>query len=139
METWQLIVTICAGIITLLTFFEKIGLTKKVKKVDEDHVQLKKLLSEFGNVQNTLTEVKELALTQNQALLAILRNDLYRCFKTNRDIGAWTDDECRVQTRMHEAYKTLKGNGEETIWWEKKTRWKIVSEEEHQELLRKHN
>jgi hypothetical protein len=111
MEIWEIVITACTGIITLLTFLDKIGLTKKVKNTED----------KFKN--------------QNLALLAILRNELFKCFKENRDIAAWTDDECCVQTKMHEAYKALNGNGEEKIWWDKKQKWAIVSDEDYHELI----
>lgn len=108
-----MIITGCAGVITLLTFFEKIGVTKKVK------------------------ETRILQENQNQALLAILRNELYRSFKENREYEAWTDAECGVQTKMHEAYKNLHGNGEETLWWHKKQTWAIVSDEEFHDIVKR--
>lgn len=111
MEFWQVIVSGCAGVITLLTFLEKIGVTKKVKTAEEK------------------------TKNQNLALLAILRNELYKCFKENREIAAWTDDECSVQTKMHDAYKSLGGNGEEKIWWDKKQKWAIVSDEDYHALV----
>lgn len=110
MELWQVVVSGCAGLITLLTFLEKIGLTKKVKTTED----------KFKN--------------QNLALLAILRNELYKCFKENREVGVWTDAECGVQTKMHDAYKSLGGNGEEKLWWDKKESWEIVSDEAYYEL-----
>jgi hypothetical protein len=36
---------------------------------------------------------------------------------------------------MHEAYKALNGNGEEKIWWDKKQKWAIVSDEDYHELI----
>lgn len=111
METWQIIVSTCAGIITLLNLSDRIGITKKVRNTEDT----------FKN--------------QNLALLAILRNDLYQCFKQHREFGAWTDDECGVQTKMHDAYKSLGGNGEEKLWWDKKQTWAIVSDEEYHELV----
>lgn len=139
METWQLIISICAGLITIMTFFDKVGLTKSVKKVDSDFKELKGLPEQINNLSAEIEGMDNLQKIQNQALLAILRNDLYRCFKDHRDLGAWTDDDCQVQTKIHEAYKALGGNGEEAIWWEKKKSWKIYSEDEMQELIRKHN
>jgi hypothetical protein len=138
METWQYIVTLCAGIITLITFFDKIGVTKSVKKVDADFKELKGLIEQVSKTGAEVAAITALQEKQAQALLAILRNDLYRCFKDHRDIAAWTDDDCRVQTNIHEAYKALGGNGEEAIWWEKKKTWKIISEDELEDLkLRK--
>jgi hypothetical protein len=139
METWQLIISICAGLITIMTFFDKVGLTKSVKKVDSDFKELKELPEQINNLSAEIEGMGNLQKIQNQALLAILRNDLYRCFKDHRDLGAWTDDDCQVQTKIHEAYKALGGNGEEAIWWEKKKSWKIYSEDEMQELIRKHS
>ena len=139
METWQLIISICAGLITIMTFLDKVGLTKSVKKVDSDFKELKGLPEQINNLSAEIEGMGNLQKIQNQALLAILRNDLYRCFKEHRDLGAWTDDDCQVQTKIHEVYKALGGNGEEAIWWEKKKSWKIYSEDEMQELIRKHN
>ena len=139
METWQLIISICAGLITIMTFFDKVGLTKSVKKVDSDFKELKGLPEQINDLSAEIEGMGNLQKIQHQALLAILRNDLYRCFKDHRDLGAWTDDDCQVQTKIHEAYKALGGNGEEAIWWEKKKSWKIYSEDEMQELIRKHN
>ena len=116
METWQYIVTLCAGIITLITFFDKIGVTKSVKKVDADFKELKGLIEQVSKTGGEVEAITALQEKQTQALLSILRNDLYRCFKDHRDIAAWTDDDCRVQTNIHEAYKALGGNGEEAIW-----------------------
>ena len=138
METWQYIVTLCAGIITFITFFDKIGVTKSVKKVDADFKELKGLIEQVSKTGAEVEAITALQEKQTQALLSILRNDLYRCFKDHRDIAAWTDDDCRVQTNIHEAYKALGGNGEEAIWWEKKKTWKIISEDELEALkLRK--
>ena len=138
METWQYIVTLCAGIITFITFFDKIGVTKSVKKVDADFKELKGLIEQVSKTGAEVEAITALQEKQTQALLSILRNDLYRCFKDHRDIAAWTDDDCRVQTNIHEAYKALGGNGEEAIWWEKKKTWKIISEDELEDLkLRK--
>ncbi len=137
METWQLIVSLCAGIITLITFLDKIGVTKSVKKVDSDFKELKGLLEQVSKMGTEVEAITALQEKQTQALLAILRNDLYRCFKDHRDIAAWTDDDCRVQTNIHEAYKALGGNGEEAIWWEKKKTWKIMTEDELEELRRR--
>jgi len=139
METWQLIISVCAGLITIMTFFDKVGLTKSVKKVDSEFKELKGLPEQIKNLSTEIEGMNNLQKIQNQALLAILRNDLYRCFKDHRDLGAWTDDDCQVQTKMHEAYKALGGNGEEAIWWEKKKSWKIYSEDEMQELICEHD
>lgn len=139
METWQLIISICAGLITIMTFFDKVGLTKSVKKVDSDFKELKEIPDQIKTISDSLEGLETLQKIQNQALLAILRNELHRCFKDHRDAGAWTDDDCQVQTKIHEVYKALGGNGEEEIWWEKKKTWKIYSEDEMQELIRKHN
>ena len=92
-----------------------------------------KNITEFSNQQQQLVNLQK---DQNGALLAILRNELYRSFRMNRELGVWTDDECFVQTKLHEAYKNLHGNGEEEIWWEKKKNWNIVTNDEYDELIR---
>ena len=92
-----------------------------------------KNITEFSNQQQQLVNLQR---DQNGALLAILRNELYRSFRMNRELGVWTDDECFVQTKLHEAYKNLHGNGEEEIWWEKKKNWNIVTHDEYDELIR---
>lgn len=141
MENWQIFVSLCAGFLVIINLADKIGLTNKVKKVDADYKELKKLLDNFTSLSTSVEVLTGLQEKQNQALLALLRNDLYRCFKDNRDIAAWTDDDCRVQTKLHEAYRALNGNGEESIWWDRKVTWKIVSEEELRTLIaekRKH-
>jgi hypothetical protein len=128
MEFYQIVVTACAGLITLLTLFEKLGWTARVKKADADFNELRKMIA-------TMDKLLELQKDQNSALLAVLRNELYQSFRLNRDLGIWTDDECSVQTKLHKAYKDLGGNGEEDIWWEKKKNWKIVSNDEYRELM----
>lgn len=137
MEMWQLIISVCAGLITIMTFLDKVGITKSVKKVDSDFKELKEIPNQIKTISDSLEGLETLQKIQNQALLSILRNDLYRCFKDHRDIGAWTDDDCRVQTKIHEAYKGLGGNGEEAIWWDKKKSWKIYTEDEMHELIQK--
>lgn len=139
MEIWQMIISICAGVITIVTVFEKLGLINKFKKVDTDFTELKKLPEQVSDIQHNLHIFGELQKDQNNALLAMLRNSLYQSFKDNRDIKAWTDDDAAVQTKLHEAYRALHGNGEEELWWEKKKTWQIVSSEEYKELLNKCN
>ena len=137
MEIWQLMISICAGIITIITVLEKLGVIQKVKKIDTEFDELKKLPSQVADIQKNLYDFGELQKDQNGAMLAMLRNALYQSFKDNRDIGAWTDDDASVQTKLHIAYRALHGNGEEELWWEKKKTWKIVSAEEYKELLLK--
>lgn len=134
MELWQTIVSICAGIITIVTVLEKLGINKRVSKIDNEFNSLKKLPDQVKGIQDELKNLGNLQINQNNALLAMLRNTLYQSFKDNRDICAWTDDECSVQTKMHNAYKMLHGNSEEEIWWERKKTWKIVSNEEYDKL-----
>jgi biopolymer transport protein ExbB/TolQ len=136
MELWQTIISICAGIITIVTVLEKLGINKRVSKIDNEFNSLKKLPDQVKGIQDELKNLGNLQLDQNNALLAMLRNTLYQSFKDNRDIAAWTDDECSVQTKIHNAYKTLQGNGEEEIWWERKKTWKIVSNEEYEKLYK---
>ena len=134
MVAWQLIVSISAGIITLITVFEKLGIMGKFKKVDKEFNELKKLTSNISNIMVQQQEFTKLQKIQNEALLAILRNGLYQSFKENRDLEVWTDDEANVQTKLHLAYRALNGNGEEEIWWDKKKTWRIVSNEEYNQI-----
>lgn len=134
METWQLIVSICAGVITIITVFDKLGVTGSIKKLDREFNELKELTSHISDINNHQREFGELQKDQNNALLAILRNELYKSFKVHRHLEVWTDDEANVQTKLHLAYRALHGNGEEELWWEKKKTWKIVSNEEYREL-----
>lgn len=138
MELWQTIISICAGVITIVTVLEKLGISKRVSKIDNEFNSLKQLPNQVKNIQEELKNLGNLQIDQTNALLAMLRNTLYQSFKDNRDVAAWTDDECSVQTKIHNAYKTLHGNGEEEIWWEKKKTWKIVSSEEYENLLQSH-
>ena len=136
MDTWQIIVSTCAGLITILTVSDKLGITGKLKKADIGINEIEKIvknITEFSNQQQQLVNLQQ---DQNRALLAILRNELYRSFRLNRELGVWTDDESFVQTKLHEAYKNLHGNGEEEIWWEKKKNWNIVTNDEYEELMR---
>lgn len=134
MELWQLIVSICAGIITMITVLEKLGITGGIKKIEAEFTELKKQGSQLAAINANQQEFGELQRDQNNALLAILRNELFQSFRNNRDVQAWTDDECTVQTKLHQAYRALHGNGEEEIWWERKRQWRIVSAEEYKEL-----
>ena len=135
MEIYQWMVTICAGVVTILTLFDKLGLTARVKKADADFTEMRKMIITIEEVSSLQQELIGLQRDQNNALLAVLRNELYQSFKTNRDVEVWTDDECFVQTKLHQAYKVLHGNGEEEIWWEKKKQWRIVSNEEYREII----
>ncbi len=139
MEIWQAIISICAGIITLVTVLEKLGIIHRVKKVDKEFTELKCLPAQVAGIQKTIADLSDLQKDQNNALLAILRNSLYQSFKDNREIAAWTDDEAFVQTKLHIAYHDLNGNGEEEIWWDKKKTWKIVSNEEYRRLYKQFN
>ena len=135
MDTWQIIVSTCAGLVTILTVSDKLGITGKLKKADTGLNEIEKIvknITEFNNQQQQLVILQK---DQNGALLAILRNELYQSFRLNRELGVWTDDESFVQTKLHEAYKILHGNGEEEIWWEKKKNWNIVTNDEYEELM----
>ena len=138
METYQWMVTICAGVVTILTLFDKLGLTTRFKKVNSDFTEMQKMIVTIEEVSSLQQELIGLQKDQNNALLAVLRNELYQSFKTNRDIQVWTDDELFVQTKLHQAYKALHGNGEEEIWWEKKKQWRVVSNEEYREIINQH-
>ena len=136
MDTWQIIVSTCAGLVTILTVSDKLGITGKLKKADTGLNEIEKIvknITEFNDQQQQLVTLQK---DQNGALLAILRNELYQSFRLNRELGIWTDDESFVQTKLHEAYKILHGNGEEEIWWEKKKNWNIVTNDEYEELMR---
>lgn len=139
MEPWQIIVTAAAGIITILTLFEKIGkIITDAKRADDSMDEVRKLPKKIEEINRQLQESSNSQALMAEALKGIIRNELYMCFKEHRDIGACTDDEFRVQTALHETYKRLGGNGEEAVWWEKKTRWRIVSEEEFERLYLEH-
>lgn len=135
MNTWQVIIGTCAGMVTILTVFEKLGITNRLKRADTDLNEIKKIVKNITELTAHQQELIILQKDQNNALLALLRNDLYQSFKINRDLGVWTDDEANVQTKLHTAYRALHGNGEEELWWEKKKSWRIVSNEEYNELV----
>ena len=137
MDIWQIVVASAAGFVTLFTLFEKLGVTNKLKKVDTDFNEMRKMLANLHEINKSQQDLLCLQRDQNNALLALLRNDLYQSFKIHRDLGVWTDDEANVQTKLHAAYRALSGNGEEELWWEKKKTWKIVSNEEYRELVSK--
>ena len=135
MDTWQIIVSTCAGLVTILTVSDKLGITGKLKKADAGLNEIEKIVKNITEVNDQQQHLVTLQKDQNAALLAILRNELYQSFRLNRELGVWTDDECFVQTKLHEAYKNLHGNGEEEIWWEKKKNWNIVTNDEYEELM----
>ncbi len=137
MNTWQVIIGTCAGMVTILTVFEKLGITNRLKRADTDLNEIKKIVKNISELTAHQQELITLQKDQNNALLALLRNDLYQSFKINRDLGVWTDDEANVQTKLHIAYRALHGNGEEELWWEKKKSWRIVSNEEYNEFVSK--
>ncbi len=136
MDTWQIVVASAAGFVTILTLLEKLGVTNKIKKIDKDFNEMRTMLANLKEISEYQQELIILQKDQNNALLAILRNELYQSFKVHRDLGAWTDDEANVQTKLHVAYRNLHGNGEEELWWEKKKTWRIVSNEEYRELTK---
>lgn len=136
MDTWQIVIGIFAGFVTIFTLLEKLGVTNKIKKIDKDFNEMRTMLSNLKEISEYQQELIILQKDQNNALLALLRNDLYQSFKIHRDLGVWTDDEANVQTKLHAAYRSLNGNGEEELWWEKKKTWRIVSNEEYKELTK---
>jgi len=105
MDTWQIVVASAAGFVTLFTLFEKLGVTNKLKKVDTDFNEMRKMLANLHEINKSQQDLLCLQRDQNNALLALLRNDLYQSFKIHRDLGAWTDDEANVQTKLHAAKK----------------------------------
>lgn len=135
MQTWQMFVTICAGIITVITLLDKLGVTKQVKQFNKNSQELEDIANAVGEVKGVVDRMGESQELQRAALLALIRNSLYRSFRENREYGVWTDDEATVQTRLHEAYLALGGNGEESLWWSKKTTWEIVSHEEYKRIV----
>ena len=139
MDTWQIIVSVCAGLLTILTVSDKLGITGKLKKADMGINEVEKIIKNITEISNQQQQLVNLQKDQNGALLAILRHELYESFRMNRELGVWTDDESFVQTKLHEAYKNLHGNGEEEIWWEKKKNWTIVTHAEYDELMRNKN
>ena len=136
MDTWQIVIGTFAGFVTIFTLLEKLGVTNKIKKIDKDFNEMRTMLANLKEISEYQQELIILQKDQNNALLAILRNELYQSFKVHRDLGAWTDDEANVQTKLHVAYRNLHGNGEEELWWEKKKTWRIVSNEEYKELTK---
>lgn len=137
-ETWEIIISIAAGLITIITLIDKFGiLGQKVKKLDNYLETIEGLPKKMDDLKEQVGGVGEANIVITRALRGIIKNELYRSFKEHREIGAWTDDECRVQTSLHDIYQALGGNGEETIWWQKKSNWKIVSEDEYDRLYAK--
>lgn len=132
MEIWQLAVTIASGVIVILNLIERLGITKAFKDTQE----LKEVPELIEKLTITVEKMSSRIQIQDQAILSMLRNDLYKSFKEHRDIGAWTDEECSVQTKIHESYIAMGGNGTEALWWEKKKQWKIVTEQEYNRLIK---
>lgn len=136
MDQWTFAISIISGVLVIIALMDKIGVLSKLKKIDNDYRELQDLLKDFESSSVNLATLAEIQQNQNLALLAMLRDHLYRSFRDNRSNAAWSDDECRVQTNLHEAYKSLNGNGEEAIWWSQKLTWRVVSQEELDEMNR---
>ena len=130
MENWQIFVSVCTGIIAFISVLDKVGVLATVKRAESSYNELQALIKQSGDLSESVRLITETQDKQNKALLAILRNHLYRSFRDNRRSESWSDDECRVQTLLHGAYVDLEGNGEEAIWWSQKLTWKVLSEEE---------
>lgn len=130
MENWQIFVSVCTGIIAFISVLDKVGVLATVKRAESSYNELQALIKQSGDLSESVRLITETQDKQNKALLAILRNHLYRSFRDNRRSESWSDDECRVQTLLHGAYVDLDGNGEEAIWWSQKLTWKVLSEEE---------
>ena len=130
MENWQIFVSVCTGIIAFISVLDKLGVLATVKRAESSYNELQALIKQSGDLSESVRLITETQDKQNKALLAILRNHLYRSFRDNRRSESWSDDECRVQTLLHGAYVDLEGNGEEAIWWSQKLTWKVLSEEE---------
>ena len=58
MELWQTIISICAGIITIVTVLEKLGILKRFSKVDQEFNSLKQLPGHVKNIQEELKNVE---------------------------------------------------------------------------------
>ena len=50
MAVWQLVVSICAGVITLITVLEKLGITGGMKKIEREFTELKKLVVHMSDI-----------------------------------------------------------------------------------------
>ena len=130
MENWQIFVSVCTGIIAFISVLDKVGVLATVKRAESSYNELQALIKQSSDLSESVRLITETQDKQNKALLANLRNHLYRSFRDNRRSESWSDDECRVQTLLHGAYVDLDGNGEEAIWWSQKLNWKVLSEEE---------
>ena len=140
MADWQAFVSLCAGIITVVTVLEKVGIIGKLKKIDTDLDRVKETAETVESIYKSMVSITQNQDGQRLALLALLRNELYRSFRDNRNLGAWTDEEAGVQTKLHNVYVAIGGNGEEAIWWKRKEEWRIVTPEEYAKLaLEKEN
>jgi len=129
MEIWQVVLSIAAGIVTVLTALDKLGLIGSFKKLDKDYKDMRNASSTMAVNSTRIDELETLCGIQTKALIVLLRNELYNCFAENRLIAVWTDRMFQEQAAMHDAYISLGGNGEEEILWDKKKKWKILPEE----------
>jgi ribosomal protein S17E len=56
MELWQASISICAGIITIVTLLEKFGITHRFKKLDTDFNEFRKLIAQVADIQKKQQE-----------------------------------------------------------------------------------
>ena len=75
MDTWQIIVSTCAGLITILTVSDKLGITGKLKKADTGLNEIEKIVKNITDFSTQQQQLINLQKDQNGALLAILRNE----------------------------------------------------------------
>ncbi len=95
MELWQTIVAICAGVVTLLTLLEKLGVLKsKLKKPLED------IKSRLDDGDNSFADIKT-SMTRNE--LAILRMELIQLLELH------PERESMIY-KVYDKYEHLGGN-----------------------------
>jgi hypothetical protein len=164
-EYWEFSLLIIAGIMAFLQFFDRTGVSGKLKRLADQYEELCKLndvfemhskesadrLSLIESQQETMLNMmvrmqtfldkpdnkSEVQDKRREALLAVLKGQLFGSFKKHRSVKAWTDDEFHMQTVFHELFVALGGNGEESVWWEQKRSWDIVDEEDLERLKNK--
>ena len=68
MELWQTIISVCAGIITIVTVLEKLGIIQKFKKVDNDFSDLKRLPVQMEELQKKLLDLSALQIDRKSVV-----------------------------------------------------------------------
>ena len=100
MEYFSIAVAIISGLVIFASALEKFGITGQLKRIENDRRDVQALIDKVSVLSITVERFSTTQELQGRALQAMLKNHLYRSFKENRKIGAWTDDECRVQTSL---------------------------------------